>query len=281
MKPGDKKEQLTIGLLSDLHFCDSDPFEERFFRNGKSKIGDCIHTFNRATVDFVIDLGDVIDKDFESFETILPYYKLFKKPVYHLVGNHDWDVEDHLKQKVGATLGYPDNLDRSFSAKGFRIILLNGNTISTYASAQGSEHYVLAEKWLNELERSNRLNAQFWNGGISAEQLTWLENELQKAAEQNQRALIFCHFPIFPHTKYNLLNAEDVLEAITRYPCLAAWISGHNHHGNYGIRNKTHFINLKGMVETAGTPAFSVLHIYSEQMILHGYGREQTRILNI
>ena len=70
------------------------------------------------------------------------------------------------------------------------------------------------------------------NGAISAEQLAWLEGELQAAQAQAQRALIVSHCPMHPEavpgvTATLLWNYEDVLAVLWRHPrVVAATVAG-------------------------------------------------------
>jgi len=36
------------------------------------------------------------------------------------------------------------------------------------------------------------------------------------------------------------------MSVVEKYKNIVAWFSGHNHEGNYGNFNMTHFVNLKG-----------------------------------
>jgi hypothetical protein len=40
--------------------------------------------------------GDFIDRDFESFDVVGPIFNKLRMPKYHVLGKHDFSVEDHL-----------------------------------------------------------------------------------------------------------------------------------------------------------------------------------------
>ena len=70
-----------------------------------------------------------------------------------------------------------------------------------------------------------------------------------------------------------------MLALVSRHRHLVAWFNGHNHTGNFGLHDGVPFVNLKGMVETADTSAFSTLALHAERLILTGQGREISREL--
>ena len=84
---------------------------------------------------------------------------------------------------------------------------------------------------------------------------------------------------MFPESEHNLLNDKDVLYILKGYTNVIAFFAGHNHHGNYGNLNMTHFVNLKGMVETENTTSFSRVEVYGHKIWIHGTGREKSVIL--
>lgn len=260
--------EISFGVLADLQYCDADPLKDRHFRNSKHKLARIIEDFNNQKLDFIINLGDTIDRDWISYNEILPLFKEFQSPVYHVLGNHDYEVEDYRKSQVPESIGTDKYYD--FSINSWRFIILDGNEISTYANIAGSENYLKAEKLLAE----QNVNSNFWNGGIGNERLTWLKEKLQKASKNHEKAVLFCHFPIYPADRHNLLNDCELLDIIHQHSCVKAWFNGHNHHGNYGMLHDTHFVNVKGIVETEAATAYSIVHLHNDRLEIHGKGDE-------
>jgi manganese-dependent ADP-ribose/CDP-alcohol diphosphatase len=271
MKKGpDRDSQISFGLLADLQYCNSDPAYNRFFKNSPDKLRKALNEFGRHKLDFIIQLGDLIDHDEQSFQGILPLFDQVKVPLYHVLGNHDYEVSEAYKTKVPDVL----STDRFYNFKlgNWRFIVLDGNEISTFANNKNSENYKEAEKILTA--ENKPVNANFWNGGIGKKQLKWLNSILEDASENDENVMIFCHYPIFPSHRHNLLNDKEVLELIGKYHCVKAWFNGHNHNGNYGQSENIHFINMKGMVETENKYAFSVVTLGKPGIIIDGYGSE-------
>jgi len=260
--------EISFGVLADLQYCDADHFKDRHFRNSKHKLARIIEDFNNQKLDFIINLGDTIDRDWISYNEILPLFKEFQSPVYHVLGNHDYEVEDYRKSQVPESIGTDKYYD--FSIGNWRFIVLDGNEISTYANLAGSENYVKAEKLLTE----QNVNSNFWNGGIGNEQLIWLKEKLQKAGKNHEKVVLFCHFPLYPVDRHNLLNDFELLDIIHQHSCVKAWFNGHNHHGNYGMLHDTHFVNVKGIVETETATAYSIVHLHNDHLEIHGKGDE-------
>ncbi len=96
---------LTFGLTADVHYCDYEPAGIRHYRQSIQKLSECVDDLNNRDLPFVIHLGDVINRDIESFAAILPLFNRFRPPLYHVLGNHDYGIEDAYKETVHELLG--------------------------------------------------------------------------------------------------------------------------------------------------------------------------------
>ena len=56
-------------------------------------------------------------------------------------------------------------------------------------------------------------------------------------------------------------------------------MNGHNHQGNYSVKNGTHYVNFKGMVETESETAYAIVNCYSDRVEIQGFGLEPNREL--
>ena len=258
----------TIGIVADLQYCDADPEMNRFFRNAPQKLDLVAEELNRHNPDFVVNLGDTIDHDWKSFDGIMPGFEKFRSPVHHVLGNHDYEVDDQYKALVHEKIGTEKYY--SISDKGWRFVVLDGNEISTFANPKGTNNYELAEEWLKQ----EIVNANFWNGGIGGSQLNWLDEQLLEADQNEEKAIIFCHFPVYPAHRHNLLNDTELLAILQKHDCVKGWINGHNHDGNYGQAHDIHFINAKGIVDFEFDLAFCLLRLYDDHMEIEGFGNE-------
>ena len=274
---GNEKPKLEFGLVPDVQYCDCEVSGTRYYRNSLDKLMEASHTFNREDVDFTVQTGDLIDRNLSSFSTILPIYNTIESRKYHVLGNHDFPV---TTDQVVDILDMP-NQYYDFKYKNWRFVVLDTNDLSLYANPIGSEKYQEAQIMYNSLKENNEINAQTWNGGISNEQLTWLRGVLDKAAQAQEKVIVFSHMPVYPENEHNVWNDEAVIQELEAAGNVVAYFNGHNHAGNYAVKNGIHYVNLQGMVETADTNSYSVVRVYKDRIEVDGYGREIDRVLEI
>lgn len=269
----------SLGIIADIQYCDCDPYKRRYYRFSLGKLSDCSQNFNERKLTFVIQLGDLIDRHFAGFDKVLPIYQKLHMPYYHVLGNHDFSVEKNEKEKVpdklGLKKGYYD-----FVYNFWRFVVLDGNDLSLYAQPEDSMKYKEAAVMYQELKNNAASNAHSWNGGVGALQIQWLEKTIDNAQQAGEKVIIFGHFPVFPKNKHNLWNDTEVINIIERYNNVVAYINGHNHSGNYALRDGIHYLTLQAMVEAPGQTAYTIIEVYQDHLRLIGYGREQCRSLS-
>ncbi|MCU0454726.1 MAG: metallophosphoesterase [Bacteroidales bacterium] len=272
-----QKPLFSFGIVADVQYCDCSPEGTRYYNLSKEKLQEAVGVFRNDSVSFVINLGDLIDRGYESFGPMLDILGSSGLRVYHVRGNHDFSVDERMKKKL--PLDTPGRKGYySFSCGSFRFIVLDGNEVSTYAALSRKSRDLNAN-YLAGLRKSGAVNAMEWNGGISESQIGWLKTQLDEAAAAEQGVFILCHFPVWPDNVHNLLNYKDINTLLLNYHNIIAWFSGHNHAGSYGNFNQIHFITMKGMVETAAENSFAVVDVYSNKIWIKGSGREKSRIL--
>lgn len=267
----------SFGIVADVQYADYEPAGTRFYKESLNKLREAMRSFSDDKVDFVLNLGDIIDRDYVSYKPVLNIIDSSGLKTYHVTGNHDYSVEPRLKKRLPLEQPSKDGY-YSFRHKGFRFIVLNGNEISTYSTTSKSTINA-AEKMIIALKDSSELNGMEWNGGMSQKQIEWLDNQLNESSAENEKAFIVCHFPVVPENAHNLLNYKEVLKTLQKYHNVIAWINGHNHAGNYGNFNLTHFVTFKGMVETEDQNSYAMIDVYKNKIWIRGSGREKSLIL--
>jgi len=270
---------LSFGVVADAQYCDQDPKGSRHYRASIEKLAASVEDFNRHELAFVIHLGDFIDARFESFDRLLPIYDALEMPHYHVLGNHDFDVAEERKDAVPSKLGMPGRY-YDFGVGGFRFIALDGNDVSLYANRPGSARHEAAKTQLEELSGRRAPNAQPWNGALGAEQLAWLGRTLDAARAAREKVILFCHFPVYPEDVHNLWNDREVIELIEASGQVVAYINGHNHHGNYGVKEGIHYVTVQGMVETPARTAYATVLSECGRLTVDGRDREPNRALH-
>ena len=269
--------EFSFGLVADVQYADIPASGSRYYRESLDKLRECVETFNAMDLACVMDLGDVIEEGRDSFADVMPIYNQLDAPLHIALGNHDFPVShEHTLGVLDMEESYYD-----FSVNDWRFIVLDGNDLSVLAWPEDTERYEESAAMLEELEEADAPNAQTWNGGIGAEQLDWLEETLESAAEAGEKVMLFCHFPVYPAGAHNLWNGEEVIELLEAHPNVVAYFNGHNHAGNYATREGVHYVTVKGMVETEDETAFAVVDVYGDRLEMTGHGREPDRVLEI
>ncbi len=272
-------QDLVFGVFADCQYCDTDTKGNRYYRNSLEKLDNCIKAFNETDqLNFTVGLGDLIDNDFKSFNDLKPTLQKSKVPIHHVIGNHDYSIEDNEIKLVPDQLNMPGRY-YFFKKEGWYFIFLDGYELTT--KAIDSKLKAETTRMLNKIKSEGKPNAHTWNGGISNKQLNWFENVLKDAKKQNSSAIVFCHYPIRPFSGHCLWNSDEVVAILENSGCVKAWFNGHNHDGNYTIENGIHYVNFKGMVETPNENAFSIISLFEDKIEINGFGREKDKDLQI
>ena len=272
----DHPATLRFGLITDVQYADAEPEGERHYRHSLEKLTDAAHWLAKRELPFTLHLGDFIDRDHASFSKVLPLLKPLGHPVHHLLGNHDFTIEEHLKSQVPSLLGMPHEY-YSLTPAGMRIVMLDTNDRSIYKTPAGNPAALEAKRHLASLKSANLPNAKPWNGGLSSRQLEWLDGELVSAAAEKQRAIICSHHPLLPVDEFSAWDQNQVVDLIDRHRCVIASFSGHQHGGAEIVRNGIPYITFKSILHEPGVNAYSQISIFADRLEILGNGREISR----
>jgi predicted MPP superfamily phosphohydrolase len=270
----------SFGIIADVQYADIEKNGKRDYRNSLAKLEKCITEFNNHDLTFIISLGDLIDRNYDSYDKPLSILQNSIAPVYHVIGNHEFSVEDKYKKDIRKRLnnrkGYFD-----LEMGDVVFIILDGTAFSTFANAKGSKAYELAKSQYEEMEKQEFNNATTWNGGIGEKQYNWLRKSLEKADQSHRKVILFCHWPLLPENGTQLWNNKAVLDLINGYNCVIAWISGHHHAGHYEKVGKIHHLTINGMVEAREATSCGIMEVYTDKLMLKGYGDQKDFVLGI
>jgi hypothetical protein len=269
---------VRVGLVADAQYADADPALNRFYRDSIRRLGEAVDHFNGMPLDFCVHLGDLIDRDWSSFDAIFRPLEASRHRFHQVLGNHDFEVADADKGRVAARLGRHRRYSWIDHA-GFRFVILDTTEISTYAHPAGSSEQANALAELRRLQAENRPQAHPWNSGIGLDQLAWFDKACRDAGRAGLRVIVLAHHPVLPEGGYNVWNNHAVLDIIDRHHHVVGWLNGHHHAGAYAERNGAFFLTLQGMVDTADTNAYAVARIHPDRIELDGFGREPSREL--
>jgi len=273
-----ERPTLSVGLVADPQYADVDPAGTRFYRRSIAKLTEAVAHFNERDLAFAVNLGDLIDRHWSSYEAILAPLARSRHAFHHVLGNHDFDVADAYKLRV------PERLARAqrygvIERGAWRFVLLDTNDLSLYAQPENTAAYAEARAAYGRFVATGAGNAQTWNGAVSDRQLRWFEATCQAAAQAGQRVIVMAHHPVHPVDDHNAWNFPQILEVLSRNRNVVAWLNGHNHAGAFGVFEGVPCLTLQGMVETEQTNAYAVAHLHADRVELVGHGRETSREL--
>ena len=275
---------VRFGVISDCQYTDQPDMNffvespagdwsyesHRMFRSSPSRLQRAVDYFNTQPLDFVVHLGDFAERDAADFAPVLKIAAQLKAPLYHVLGNHDYNASQKSTAKACQNLG----LERpyySFNRQEIRFIVLNSNELGLVdVPLDQTELRQQREAFLRQLRAEGKPYAQSYNGGIDSAQLHWLRQELTAAQEQNQLTVIFSHHPVFPPNMHNMLNCEEVLALLDEFPPLA-FMNGHNHVGAFGVRRSVPYVTFPALLEST-TEAHSVVTVEQSTITLRGFG---------
>ena len=272
---------LRFGVIADPQYARLEPANNRYYEASLRKLEQAVGYFNQFDdLHFVVTLGDLIDRGWESFDDVMPVFARLHAPPRFVLGNHDFAVGDSkladVPGRVGLTRAYYD-----FGAAGHRFVVVDGSEISLFANRPKSPNHELAEERLGAMTARGELNARPWNGGMSDDQFAWLEATLQRAQDAGERVIIFGHFPAHPFGEHAMWGADRFAALLIRFPNVLGYFNGHDHVGNYGVLDGKHFVNFRGMVEGETDNAYALVDVYLDRIEIVGQGVEPSRTLRL
>lgn len=268
------RRRVRFGVVTDTHYADREKSGTRYYRDSIAKMREAVAEFQRADLDFIIELGDMKDTTARSepaptlrfLDDIEREFGAFRGPCYHVLGNHDMDCltkEEFLAhtRNAGRARG---KAFYSFSEGGVRCIVLDAN--------------------FNE-DRTPYARGNFdWRKAyIPASQIEWLDKELTRHADEP--TLVFLHQMLdsFSDISKDLCvgNAEAVVEVLERHRQVLAVFQGHHHPGHYSHRRGIHYLTFQGMIEQAApASAYAIVEVEADGTIrVEGFRSCPDRVL--
>ncbi|MEI7896459.1 MAG: metallophosphoesterase [bacterium] len=275
---GQNNKPVRVGVFTDCQYCNCSPDESRNYKLSLPKLDSCIRVLNAQPLDAVFHLGDMIDRDFYSFDSIVPRFKQFRAPFHMVLGNHDYMIDSKYKPLVLDKIGMNETY-YVVDLSNWRFIVLNGDDLSWVAPQDKQTKQERNDMVYNQFVGLH-LNGMYWNGGVGSTQMTWLEAQLKESEKSSRNVVVICHFPLDSKPDHNLFNNREMLSLLIRYSCVKAYFNGHFHSGSYRVKEGLHLVNFKGMVDT-DINAFAVVTLTSDSILIKGYGRETSRSLKI
>jgi len=258
----EEKPLIRFGLITDVQYAQK---PEKFsslrrlkrFSTALVSLTQAIDFFNTQQIDFMIHLGDIIDGNDTEEQTQAEFAAVLESlsrinpaiPTYHVIGNHCLSVD---RTQLIRSLHIPPTGYYSFQLQNWRFVVLDTLEFSL-KWPEGSPNHQQAKKWLED--HPNEENAVTWNGGLTAVQQAWLEQELNDAKNLGERVLVFAHVPLLKEAirgegRHLLYDRDVILRLLDRFPgTVVGWFSGHYHEGGYALRNQCHHVTFEAILE--------------------------------
>ena len=269
----------SFGILADVQYADADTWGKRDYRGSLKRLETALAILNEHDLAFTIHAGDLIDRNYGSFDLPLNIFSKSEAPVHYVIGNHEFSLADSLKRRVRKRL----NNERgyyAFTKNNFQFILLDAMDVSVHSAVKGTGDYREALAMQTGLKNRNANNAHDYNGGFGPRQLRWLKNRLRRGERAGHRTLLFCHLPLLPENGLHLWNNQEVLALLRSFPSVVAFISGHHHEGGYVKDGNIHHLTLKGLVEARSDTACAVAEVYPDKLVIKGFGDQPDYVLD-
>jgi 3',5'-cyclic AMP phosphodiesterase CpdA len=258
-------DKITVGMLADVHYADRERVNQRYYRESIAKVEQCIRDFNSVEPDFIVQLGDFVDKG-ESVEEELSYleriereYAKFKGERHYVLGNHD--VATFSKEQFISNCGARENY--SFDKRNF--------------------HFIVLDACYNEDESDyNAGNFDWTETYIPIAQQRWLEADLQ---ETSKKTVVFVHQRLDDeHGAHGVKNSPQVRKILEKPGKVLAVFQGHDHSGAYSNINDIHYYTLPALVRGTGLEnnAYAVVQIRLDGSVrIKGFGKIKDQELNL
>jgi 3',5'-cyclic AMP phosphodiesterase CpdA len=265
-KPVETGDKVSVGMLADVHYADRERVNQRYYRESIAKVRECIRDFNSVEPDFIVQLGDFVDKG-ESVEEELGYleriereYAKFKGERHYVLGNHD--VATFSKEQFISNCGARENY---------------------YSFDKGNFHFIVLDACYNEDESDYKAGNFDWTETyIPIAQQRWLEADLQ---ETSKKTVVFVHQRLDDeHGAHGVKNSPQVRKILERSGKLLAVFQGHDHSGAYSNINNIHYYTLPALVRGPGlgNNAYAVVQIWLDGSVkIKGFGKIKDRELSL
>lgn len=202
---------INFAIASDVHYSSITETENRKFTNGAKALNGLIDRINENKYDYVVFLGDNIDKsNKKNLVAFLNTVKKIKTPYYLVPGNHDTHKISGLTKEEYAKIVHEYNKTQKKEATSYYfypsadIIAI---VLDNVSSGMPSTHGMYNDKTLKFLDETLSKN-------------------------KNKKAIIFQHVPFvepYESPSHNILEKDEFNAVIRRHDNILAICSGHYH----------------------------------------------------
>ena len=266
-KSGDNKKVRFV-MATDLHYADTDPRGERFYRESLPKMSECVKMANAKKADFIIELGDFKDQNnppdekstLTNLKTVENIFSKFKGPRYHVIGNHDTDsISKEQFLNIVENTEIPKQAKYySFDVNKLHFIVLDANF-----NSDGSDY--------------DHGNFDWTDANIPSHEIEWLKNDL---ASTSYSVIVFIHQQLDENGSHTVKNAAVIRDILKESAKVLTVFQGHFHEGAYNKIDGIHYYTLKAMVTGDGEDnnSYALVEVLdNNDVIVSGYRKAQTK----
>ena len=251
---------IRIGLITDLHYADKETRGSRHYRESLKKLEEATQAFQDTHVDFVVELGDLIDAA-KTAEQELTWLKTINQQFIKMPGEQHYVLGNHCV----TTLSKEDFLTTVDQKESY------------YSFDQGGVHFVILDACFKaDGTPYSPGNFHWQNCFIPDAERAWLKSDL---AATELPTIVFAHQRIDPTKSHSIVNdaaVRDVLEASKK---VLAVFQGHSHKDEHHLINNIHYTTMTAMVEGSGeeNSGYSLLTIQPDgQIDIKGFRKQDS-----
>ncbi|MGC4045087.1 MAG: metallophosphoesterase [Armatimonas sp.] len=228
---------LRIALMTDIHYADTNPRCNRFYRESIFKVREAVNVLRPRMPHVAVHLGDLIDgpqrrdslAEIQNLRTIEAEFRRLAPFRSYVLGNHC--LNTMAKGQYLATVGQRKSYF-SYDMGGWHIVVLDGcfrEDGAAYAPGQFT-----------------------WNNSeVPEPQREWLEADL---ARTNRPTVVFCHqrLDMEGNAQMGVHSSQIVRQILRRSGKVKAVFMGHSHANELKVIDGIPYATLRAMVEGSG-----------------------------
>ncbi|NLT69485.1 MAG: alkaline phosphatase, partial [Verrucomicrobiaceae bacterium] len=236
---------VRIGLITDLHYADKDPRGSRHYRDTLLKIAEAGTFFARSDVDFVVELGDLIDAA-DSVEVEKGYLQRIHREFTSLASERHCVLGNHCV----------DTLTKS------EFLGEVGQAASYYSFDRGGVHFIVLDAcFRSDGVAYERKNFVWTDSNLPPAEVEWLRGDLTAATGP---VVVFVHQRLDVEDNHGVKNAAAIRDLLEGSGKVLGVFQGHSHKNDRRELGGIHYTTLRAMVEGAGVEnnGYALLEIF-------------------
>ena len=250
-------KRLKIGLITDLHHADKPVNGTRYYQETLGKLDEAAYRFEKEEIDFVVELGDLIDES-DTVASELRYVKEVNKEFSAISKDRHCVLGNHCVY----TLTKEEFLGGVEQQKSY------------YSFDRGNFHFVILDACFRiDGQPYGRKNFDWKESTVPALELDWLQTDLNST-----KTVVFAHQRLDVTGNFGVKNAVVVRKVLENSGKVIAVFQGHSHENDLKEVGGIHYCTLRAMVEGSGPDnnGYSTVELTSDANIrLTGFRKQK------